>query len=59
MVQSYTNQPMHMLGLNWVSYPHWTPVYFFFPLIFWNLFPYVTKQGVPVLSFPDFTESYL
>ncbi len=34
--------------------PRWSLVYSFFP-VFWNLIPYVTKQGVPVLSFPEFT----
>jgi len=41
------------LMLNWVPCPLWSPVYFLFH-VFWNLIHYVTKQGVPVPSFPDF-----
>jgi len=37
----------------------WSLVYFFFPFpVFWNLFPYVTKHGIPVLSLPDFTDNF-
>jgi hypothetical protein len=46
------------LLLNWVSYPVEVQCTFFFP-VFWNLVPYVTKQGVPVPSFPDFTDNML
>jgi len=34
-----------------------SPMYLFFP-VFWNLIHYVTKQGVPVPSFPDFTDNF-
>ncbi len=30
---------------------------FFLP-VFWNLIPYVTKKGVPMPSFPDFTNYF-
>lgn len=37
----------------------WSLVYFFFPFpVFWNLVPYVTKHGVPVVSLPDFTDNF-
>jgi hypothetical protein len=36
----------------------WIPVYFFFP-VFWNLVPYVTKQGVPVPFLPNFTDNFV
>jgi hypothetical protein len=38
--------------------PRWSPVYLNFPG-FWNLIPYVTEQGVPVLSLPDFTDNFI
>jgi hypothetical protein len=34
------------------------PSVLFFP-VFWNLIPYVTKQGVPVPSFCDFTDNFV
>jgi hypothetical protein len=40
------------LLLTWVSCPSWSPVTGFF-------FPYVTKQGVPVPSLPDFTDNFI
>jgi hypothetical protein len=46
------------LLLNWVSCPLEAQCTFFF-LVFWILIPYVTKQGVPVPSFPDFTDNFI
>jgi hypothetical protein len=38
--------------------PRWSLMYLFFPLFFENLIHYVTKQGIPVPSFPDFTDNF-
>jgi hypothetical protein len=42
----------------WVSCPVQGQCTFFFPVL-WNLFPYVTKHGVPVPSLPDFTDNFI
>jgi hypothetical protein len=41
--------------LRFISYPFEAQFYFFFPLFFKNLIPYVTKRGVSVPSFPNFS----
>ncbi len=45
------------LNRAWVSCPVESQCTFFIP-VFWNLFPYVTKHGVLVPSFPDFTDNF-
>jgi hypothetical protein len=37
--------------------PRWNLVDFFFP-VFWNLIPCVTKQGVSMPSFSNFTDNF-